>query len=145
MRRRLAWRWVAWFFAKYGLYLLLFAAAGYGLWTWQQTPASAPSPRQDVPSEGSDTAPAAATATPVDQPSPETATAQQPGSDPSIASLEQALPRETPLADPVALKFSAWGAGKTSSPSSATANRAPVSPVGEPLLQTEIWLHSKEP
>jgi hypothetical protein len=146
-RRRIAWRWMLWFGARYLLPALVVIGLGAWLWLvvlpgsalpWTAQPASAP---QSLASPPAPTAPAA---TAMEPDNAATTDHQLPDADPADVLYS---PEGEALPVPLALKFDPASPNPAAprSPPADPGTSARDTPFPDPQLQPENWFHSKEP
>lgn len=151
-QRRLAWRWLLWFGMRYALPALAVAGVGAWLWLmvlpgtalpWVGRAALAPAPSSQPPAVEA-TQPHSP---PALAPAPDARLTHDHDTDTEAAVLYSPEGEELPV--PLPLKFEPrWAAAAAAPSASRTASRAdhlPVEPFPHPTLQSENWLHSKEP
>lgn len=151
-QRRLAWRWLLWFGTRYALPVLAVAGLGAWLWLmvlpgaalpWASRTALAPAPSSQPP-----TAEAAQPHSPPAQgQAPDAPLTHHNDTDTEAAVLYSPEGEELPV--PLPLRFepqwAAAAAARTGSTTDSRPDRPLVEPFPHPTLQSENWLHSKEP
>lgn len=146
-RRRLAWRWLLWFGVRYALPALAVAALVAWLWLMVLPGAALPWASRTAMAPAAPTEPVTAAqmhSPPVHEPAPDAPLTHEHDTEAVLYSPEG---EELPV--PLPLKFEPqWAAAaavRAARPPDPQADRPPVEPFPHPTLQSENWLHSKEP